>query len=88
VEQKQNANICSGMEHNETYTLADIYIHTADKCKTKEELFRLYKELQLDFTERIQEIRKQPVISLPIKKCIFLPPPCTNTNIRHFVYED
>ena len=58
------------MGHNETYILSDIYIRMADKCKTKEELFRLYKELQLDFTERIQEIRKQPVISLHIRKCI------------------
>ncbi|MCI9034720.1 MAG: helix-turn-helix domain-containing protein [Lachnospiraceae bacterium] len=64
------ACIDSGMGHDEAYTLADIYIRKADKCKTKEELLRLYKELQLDFTERIQEIRKQPVISLHIRKCI------------------
>lgn len=64
------ACINSGMGHDEAYTLADIYIRKADKCRTEEELLCLYKELQLDFTERIQEIKKQPVISLHIRKCI------------------
>ena len=64
------ACIQSGMGHDEAYTLADIYIRKADKSETYEQLTKLYQELHLDFTERMQEIRKQSVISLHIRKCI------------------
>ena len=33
-------------------------------------LFQLYKEMQLDFVERMQEIKKEHVISLHVRKCI------------------
>ena len=62
--------IQSGMGHDEAYTLADIYIRKADKCQTIERVIELLQELQLDFTERMQEIRKQHVISLHARKCI------------------
>lgn len=65
-----NACIENGMGHDEAYTLADIYIRKADVCKTYEELLTLLQELQLDFTERMQEIRKQHVISIHVRKCI------------------
>lgn len=64
------ACIDSGMGHDEAYTLADIYIGKADQCRTEEELLRLFQDLQLDFAERIQEIKKQAVISLHVRKCI------------------
>lgn len=64
------ACIDSGMGHDEAYTLADIYIRKADKCSSCKGLIDLFRELQLDFAERMQEIRKQPVISLHIRKCI------------------
>ena len=60
----------SGMGHYEAYTLADIYIRKGDKCRTYEGLLELMQELQLDFTERMQEIRKQHIISLYARKCI------------------
>ena len=60
----------SGMGHDEAYTLADIYIRKGDKCRTYEGTLELMQELQLDFTERMQEIRKQQVISLHVRKCI------------------
>lgn len=60
----------SGMGHDEAYTLADIYIRKGDKCRTYEGLLELMQELQLDFTERMQEIRKQHIISLYARKCI------------------
>lgn len=65
-----NACIQNGMGHDEAYTLADIYIRKADQCKNYERLIKLMQELQLDFTERMQEIRKQHVISLHVRKCI------------------
>lgn len=64
------ACIDSGMGHDEAYTLADIYIREADRCRTDRELLRLYRDLHLDFAERMQEIRKQSVISLHVRKCI------------------
>ncbi|MBR3825575.1 MAG: helix-turn-helix domain-containing protein [Lachnospiraceae bacterium] len=64
------ACIQGGMGHDEAYTLADIYIRKADKCENHEDITQLFQELHLDFTVRMQEIRKQSVISLHIRKCI------------------
>lgn len=64
------ACIQNDMGYDEAYTLADIYIRKADKCGTCEELLELMREMQQDFTERMQEIRKQHVISLHVRKCI------------------
>lgn len=64
------ACVGNGMGHDEAYTLADIYIRKADKCSIYEGVIELLREMQLDFTERMQEIRKQQVISLHVRKCI------------------
>ena len=64
------ACIGGGMGHDEACTLADIYIRKADKCTSLEGLSLLLGELQLDFTERMQEIRKEHVVSLHVRKCI------------------
>lgn len=60
----------SGMGHDESYTLSDIYIRKADQCTGCDAIDRLYQEMCLDFAERMQEIRKETVISLHIRKCI------------------
>lgn len=60
----------SGMGHDESYTLSDIYIRKADQCKRPDLICKLYKEMCLDFAERMCEIRKETVISLHIRKCI------------------
>lgn len=60
----------SGMGHDESYTLSDIYIRKADQCASCDAIDRLYQEMCLDFAERMQEIRKETVISLHIRKCI------------------
>ncbi|MDE6592865.1 MAG: helix-turn-helix transcriptional regulator, partial [Oscillospiraceae bacterium] len=64
------ACIDGGMGHDEAYTLADIYISKADKCSTYEGQLELLGQMQLDFAERMREIRKESVISLHIRKCI------------------
>ncbi len=64
------ACIQNGMGHDEAYTIAEIYIRKADKCVTCEDATILIRELQLDFTTRMQEIRKHNVISLHVRKCI------------------
>lgn len=60
----------AGMGHDEAYTLSDLYILKADCCRTIDDLCKLYGEMCLDFTKRMQEIRKKSVISLHIRKCI------------------
>lgn len=59
-----------GMGHDEADTIADIYIRKADKCRDSNTILTLYREMLLDFTERMHEIKKQHVISLHVRKCI------------------
>ena len=60
----------SGMGQTEAYTLSDLYILKADECMTIDAVCRLYEDMCLDFAERMQEIRKETVVSLHIRKCI------------------
>ena len=60
----------NGMGQTEAYTFSDLYILKADECKTIDAVVRLYEDMCLDFAERMQEIRKETVISLHIRKCI------------------
>ncbi len=60
----------TGMGHTEACTLSDLYVLKTDNCNTIECVHRLYEDMCLDFTERMQEIRKEAVISLHIRKCI------------------
>lgn len=59
-----------GMGQTEACTLSDLYILKADICRTVDSVCMLYEDMCLDFTERMQEIRKEAVISLHIRKCI------------------
>ena len=64
------ACMTSGMGHDEAYTLADIYIRKADICESIDTLLILFEELQLDFAERMGEIKKEQVVSLHVRRCI------------------
>ena len=64
------ACIQNGMGHDEAYTLTDIYIRKADQCKSYDGVIKLIQEMQLDFTERMQEIRKQHFVSIHVRKGI------------------
>lgn len=68
----QIAKACieSGMGHEEAYTISEIYIRKADKCNDVDSIFKLYMEMELDFTKRMHEIKKQNIISIHIRKCI------------------
>lgn len=59
-----------GLGHDTAYTLADIYIQRADKCRSEDTLKELFREMQLDFAERMKELKKENVISLHVRKCI------------------
>lgn len=59
-----------GMNHDTAYTLGDIYIQRADKLNDVEKTIDLFLEMQLDFSERMKELKKDKVISLHVRKCI------------------
>ena len=59
-----------GLGRTEGAAMADIYILRVDKCRKTEDICRLYKDMCLDFAERMNEIRKETVISIHIRKCI------------------
>lgn len=66
------SRICveGGLGHDTAYTLSDIYIQRADKCRTCEEIIDLLEEMQLDFAGRMHALKKENVVSLHIRKCI------------------
>lgn len=66
------ARLCAedGFSQNEAYTLSDIYIRRADRCRNYDAMLDLFLEMMLDYAEHMQELRKQNVISLHIRRCI------------------
>ena len=66
------ARICvdGGMEHNVAYTLSDIYIRRADKCRDPEEVLDLLGELQVDFAQRMREVKKTGTVSVHVRRTI------------------
>lgn len=66
------ADVCidTGLGQTEAETLSDLYILKTDNCRVAEDVCKLYEDMCLDFAERMQEIRKESVISLHIRKCI------------------
>lgn len=66
------ARVCvdGGMEHNIAYTLSDIYIRRADKCRTPDEVLELIGELQTDFARRMREVQKTGTVSVHVRRSI------------------
>lgn len=64
------ACIDGGMSHDEAYTLSDIYIQRADVCNKSELLINLLEEMNLDFTKRMKNIKKDRAESIHVRKCI------------------
>lgn len=66
------SDICinMGFGQTEAETLSDLYILKTDHCRMVEDVCKLYEDMCLDFAERMQEIRKESIISLHIRKCI------------------
>ncbi|MBQ7047063.1 MAG: helix-turn-helix transcriptional regulator [Oscillospiraceae bacterium] len=59
-----------GMPHDVAYALSDIYIRRADKCTCCEDIIDLFEMMQIDFAQRMLEIRKNNAISIHIRRCI------------------
>lgn len=64
------AGIDSGMGHDESCTIADIYSRKADRSAACEDVQLLFEEMCLDYAERMLEIRKQKAASVHVRKCI------------------
>lgn len=66
------ARVCidGGMKHNVAYTLSDIYIRRADKCREPQEIIDLTENMMLDFTRRMAEIRKESGMSLHVRRTV------------------
>lgn len=66
------ARICveGGMNHDESYTLSDIYIKQVDQLNSYHEILDLFEAMQLDFATRMNELKKETAISIHVRKCI------------------
>jgi YesN/AraC family two-component response regulator len=59
-----------GMEHEAAYRLSDFYIQQADQCTTIEQISRLHSIMTIDYTKRMNALKKDKIFSKPIVKCI------------------
>ena len=60
----------NGMSHDLAYTLSDIYIQRADECERIDRMIDMLGEMQLDYAERMREIKKEHVGSIHVRKCM------------------
>ena len=59
-----------GMEHEAAYSLSDFYIQKADKCTTADQISRLHSIMVIDYTKKMNALKKDKICSKPIVKCI------------------
>lgn len=59
-----------GMLREDAYTLSDLFINRIDICKTPSDILYIQGEALLDFTQRMAELEKENVYSLPILHAI------------------
>ncbi|MBQ8984105.1 MAG: helix-turn-helix domain-containing protein [Lachnospiraceae bacterium] len=58
----------AGLDSERAYTLSDIYIRRADHIRTTNEITKLHREVILEFTKIMRQIKKEQVTSLPVLK--------------------
>lgn len=59
-----------GMELSQAYGISDFYIQKADKCNSAREVSELHFVACVDYTQRMKNLRKAKICSLPVVKCI------------------
>ena len=59
-----------GMEHEAAYRLSDFYIQQADQCTAIDQISRLHSIMTIDYTKRMNALKKDNINSRPIVKCI------------------
>ncbi len=75
------ACISAGMSPEKAYTISDIYIRRADKCKSVREVMNLNDEMVLEYAGEMKRIRRPRNISAPVKKAIELIDENSSTHI-------
>ncbi len=59
-----------GMPHETAYTLSDLYIYKADKCSTEDMISKLHTEMSIDYTKRMNSLKKNKIYSKPVVMCV------------------
>ncbi|MDP4180515.1 MAG: AraC family transcriptional regulator [Bacillota bacterium] len=59
-----------GMEHEVAYSLSDFYIQKSDKCTTLDQISQLHSIMTIDYTKRMNALKKDKIYSKPIVQCI------------------
>lgn len=55
-----------GMEMETAYTLSDLYIMKADRCRNEEEIHKIHNEAILDYTMQMKKISRANIYSKPV----------------------
>lgn len=62
--------IDGGLEVSTAYDLSDYYIQKCDLCKNAVEINTLHREACLEYTRKMQELRKHKICSMPVARSI------------------
>ena len=62
--------IDGGLEVSKAYDLSDYYIQKCDLCKNDSEINALHREACLEYAQKMQELRKHKICSMPVAKSI------------------
>jgi len=58
------------MELEQAYRLSDFFIRKMDKMDRFEDIVKLHRTMVMDYTEKMQTLRKKAVPSRPVRQCI------------------
>jgi AraC-like DNA-binding protein len=70
-----------GLSHETAYNLSDIYIQKMDVCTSLDEIAALRTDMIYEFTDQMQELKRQNIYSKHIVKCIDYIYDNLNTNL-------
>jgi len=62
--------IDGGMEHERAYTLSDLYINRVDECSTLKQISNLHRDMVLDYTRRMNQLKTGKTYSRHIAHCL------------------
>lgn len=60
----------AGLPQEEAYTLSDLFIRRADRCKTAEQVSAVNDEMGMEFARRMKKLREQPRISPAVRRAV------------------
>lgn len=60
--------IAAGMPQEQAYTLSDLFIRRADRCKSVSEAEALNDEMGLEFASRMKKLHENPPVSPAVRK--------------------